>query len=95
MVVNLIASAARKYFPVVMLPVAIVVGVAGYTIERKFRKQKVITRPKTVAEEREERMLKELAGEQSQKLQQPSVLEWQAGRGLTERERLRGDQSTE
>lgn len=93
MVFNLIAGAARRYFPAVMLPVAIAVGVAGYTIERKFRQQKVITHPKSIAEEREERLLKELAGEKSQTPYQPSVLEWQAGRGLTERERVRGDQS--
>ena len=76
-----------------MLPVAVIVGVTGYTIERKFREQKVITHPKSVAEEREERLLKELAEEGSHSLRQPSVLEWQAGRGLTERERVRGDQS--
>jgi hypothetical protein len=94
MVINMIAAAARRYFPAIMLPVAIIVGVAGYTIERKFRAQKVITHPKSIAEEREERLLKELAGG-TDSAQRPSVLEWQAGRGLTDRERVRGAQSDE
>eukprot|EP00118_Oscarella_pearsei_P024544 m.306284 g.306284 ORF g.306284 m.306284 type:complete len:99 (+) comp41111_c0_seq1:162-458(+) len=92
MVWNYIINFARTRFPILMLPLSIVIGAAGYTIESKYRKQRVVTHPKSIQEERDERLLKELTGEvgdSNSSNQGPGILEWQPGRGLTEKERLR------
>lgn len=60
---NLLIAAARQYAPVVVMPIAMVVGFIGYNAESVFSNKTTPTRSMTVLEERDERRLKELEGE--------------------------------
>ena len=91
---NILVNFARSRFPVIVLPVAIAIGAVGYGLESKYRRQKVVTHPKSVQEERDERLLRELS--EGKTLDQgPSILEWQPGRGITEKERMRGKKTVD
>lgn len=50
----------KRYFPQVLLPITIVVGFIGYSIENYVRPAKAVERSKSVSEEREERRLRQM-----------------------------------
>lgn len=60
---NVIVAVARQYAPVVVMPVAIVVGFIGYNAESILSDKSTPSRTMTVLEERDERRLMELEGE--------------------------------
>ena len=56
----LLLAFARTYAPYIVWPVAAVVGVVGYNVERVVRgDEKTPCREKSVSEERDERFIKE------------------------------------
>ena len=60
MVLQIILAASRVYLPWVLLPFTMTIGFIGYTLEWKIRGNKVTEAPKSIAEQREERRLREL-----------------------------------
>lgn len=59
-----LVQAARRYvIPAVVFPVALVVGLVGYHLEDLVSDKSTPSRPTSVAEERDERLLRESAGD--------------------------------
>ena len=56
----IIFGAMRTYAPYIMWPVAAMVGVVGYNIERLVGSKETPWKTKSIAEEREERLLEQL-----------------------------------
>lgn len=53
----------KRYFPQVVLPIAIVVGYIGYSIETRLRPPRQVEGQKSASERREERRLEEMSRE--------------------------------
>jgi hypothetical protein len=60
---NVVLAVARRYAPVATLPIAMVLGFIGYNAESVLSDKTTPSRTMTVAEERDERILRELEGE--------------------------------
>lgn len=60
MVIQIILAASRAYMPWILLPITMTIGFVGSTIEWKLRGDKPIEPPKSIAEQRDERRLREM-----------------------------------
>jgi hypothetical protein len=56
---QILVRVVGRYAPIVTLPVAVVLGFIGYTIESNFSSRHTIQQEKSINEERLERLLKE------------------------------------
>ena len=60
MVIQIILAASRSYVPWILLPITMTIGFIGSSVEWKLRGNKPIEAPKSIAEQRDERRLKEM-----------------------------------
>lgn len=60
MVIQIILAVSRAYLPWILLPFTMTIGFIGSSIEWRLRGNKPIEAPKSIAEKRDERRLKEM-----------------------------------
>ena len=60
MVLQIVLASSRVFLPRILLPFTMTIGFIGYTLEWTIRGNKITEAPKSIAEQREERRLREL-----------------------------------